>query len=407
MNEEELRSAFRRHVAQTSDAPMGVVVERARGANLITPEGHEYLDLLAGIGVAALGHGHPRVLAALAAQAERHLHVMVYGELVQDSQVRLAERLAELLPDGLDATYFTNSGAEAIEGAIKLVRKATGRKKLVAFRGGFHGDTTGAVSLGGNPVYRDPFLPLLEDVVFVDFNDRPGLAAIDSTVAGVFVEPVQGEAGVVLPHDGFLPALRRRCDEHGALLVFDEVVTGMGRTGTLFALEWTRTTPDVLVLAKALGGGLPLGAFVASPVLLRTLAEDPPLGHVTTFGGHPLSCATGLAALDTIVDDGLAARAAELGGFFCSCLRARLASDAIADVRNAGLLVGLEFAQAETAAGFVRECMVEHLILGWTLHDDRVVRMAPPLVVSEAELDDATLRMERALVRVRGGGLPG
>jgi acetylornithine/succinyldiaminopimelate/putrescine aminotransferase len=244
---------------------MGIVVESASAATIRAAGGREYIDLLAGIGVAATGHGDSRILEAIRFQADRHLHVMVYGEFVQNTQVELAERLAGLLPSPLECVYFTNSGAEAVEGALKLARKATGRTKFAAFRGGFHGDTMGAVSVGGNPVYRDPFLPLLPGVEFLDFNNGAGMEVIDEQTAAVIIEPVQGEAGVILPAPGFLPALRARCTETGTLLIFDEVITGFGRTGKLFALEHENVVPDILVLAKALGGGLPLGAFVAAP----------------------------------------------------------------------------------------------------------------------------------------------
>lgn len=395
----QLLSGFFRSVAQTSDAPMGIVVERARGATIRAADGTEYIDLLAGIGVAALGHGHPRVLAAIEEQARRHLHVMVYGEFIQDAQVRLADKLVSVLPPSLSNVYFTNSGAEAIEGALKLARKATKRRSVVAFERGFHGDTTGALALGGNPVYRVPFEPLLPDVEHIRFDDCEALARIDERTAAVFVEPVQGEAGVVIPSVGYLPALRQRCTEVGALLVFDEVITGFGRTGKLFALEHENVVPDILVLAKALGGGLPLGAFVAAKSTMKVLSTDPPLGHVTTFGGHPLSCAAGLASLEAIIEEDLARRAAVHGRTFAELLRARLPAEHLVAVRQIGLLVGVELSSPTLVESFSRECRREGLILGWTLHDDRVVRLAPPLVISEAELDEATLRMQRAAAR--------
>jgi acetylornithine/N-succinyldiaminopimelate aminotransferase len=399
---ESLLSGFFRAVAQTSDSPMGIVVERARGATLRASDGTEYIDLLAGIGVAALGHGHPRVLAAIEEQARRHLHVMVYGELVQQSQVMLAEKLTSVLPENLSNVYFTNSGTEAIEGAIKLVRKATGRRRIVAFERGFHGDTLGALSIGGNALYRDPFEPLLPDVAHLPFDDLAALERIDTDTAAVFVEPVQAEAGVVIPSARFLPALRRRCSEVGALLVYDEVITGLGRTGKLFAFEHDGAVPDVLVLAKALGGGLPLGAFIASKRFLRALASDPPLGHVTTFGGHPLSCAAGLACVEAILDEDLVDRAERRGRYLAERLRERLPVSRYVEVRQIGLLLGIEMRSAKFVQQFSRECRREGLLLGWTLHDDRVVRLAPPLVISEAELDEATLRMQRAAARVEG-----
>jgi acetylornithine/N-succinyldiaminopimelate aminotransferase len=382
---DDLAALFLRHVCQTSDAPMGIVVARARGATVWDADGREWLDLLAGMGVANVGHAHPAVLAAVRAQAERHLHVMVYGELVQEAQVRLAARLAGVLPAALSVVYFTSSGAEAIDGALKTARKHTGRRRFVAFEGGFHGDTWGALSVGGNPLYRRPFEPLLDGVDFLPFDDTDALAAIDERVAAVVVEPVQAEGGVRIPSPGFLPALRRRCDETGALLILDEVVTAFGRTGTLFAFQHAGVVPDLLVLAKALGGGLPLGAFVGRPAVMATLAHDPPLAHVTTFGGHPLSCAAGLAALEVVLGDALPARAARLGSWLAGRLRALGGRGGLVAVRDAGMLLGLEFADAAACAAFAHRARDARLILNWTLHRDTVVRLAPPLVLTDAE----------------------
>jgi acetylornithine/succinyldiaminopimelate/putrescine aminotransferase len=394
---DDLAGLFRRHVCQTSPEPMGIVVVRAAGATVWDADGRAWLDLLAGMGVANVGHNHPAVLAAVRAQLERHLHVMVYGELVQEAQVRLAARLAGLLPAPLSVVYFTSSGTEAIEGALKTARKHTGRPKLVAFEGAFHGDTLGALSLGGNPLYRTPFEPLLPGVVHLPFDDEAALAAIDRDTAAVVVEPVQAEGGVRIPRPTFLQALRRRCTETGALLVFDEVVTGFGRTGRLFAFEHAGVVPDLLVLAKALGGGLPLGAFVGSPEVLATLAHDPPLAHVTTFGGHPLSCAAGLAALEVLVREALPARAAALGTQLQDRLGTFLGRGGLVAVRGIGLLLGLEFADAASCARFTRRARDSGLLLGWTLHRDTVVRLAPPLVLTDAEAERALAAIATAL----------
>ena len=394
---DDLAALFRRHVCQTSATPLGIVVARAAGSTVWDAGGRAYLDLLAGMGVANVGHTQPEVVAAVRAQLERHLHVMVYGEAVQEAQVRLAERLAALLPPPLEVVYFTSSGTEAIEGALKTARKHTGRTRLVAFAGGFHGDTLGALSIGGNPLYRTPFEPLLPDVSFLPFDDPAALAAIDERTAAVVVEPVQAEAGVRIPSRSFLPALRARCDATGALLVLDEVVTGLGRTGRLFAHEHWGVVPDLLVLAKALGGGLPLGAFVGAPAVMATLAHDPPLAHVTTFGGHPVSCAAGLAALEVLVRDGLAARAARLGADVLAGLQRLAGRGGLASARGIGLLLGLEFEAAADCARFARRALDTGLILGWTLHHDRVIRLAPPLVLGEAEAEEALRRIASAL----------
>jgi acetylornithine/succinyldiaminopimelate/putrescine aminotransferase len=394
---DDLTALFLRHVCQTSDTPMGLDVVRAAGATVWDRGGHAYLDLLAGMGVANVGHAHPDVVAAVRVQAERHLHVMVYGEYVQEPQVRLAARLAALLPAPLSVVYFTNSGAEAIDGALKTARKHTGRPRFVAFEGGFHGDTWGALSIGGNPVYRTPFEPLLPDTALLPFGDAAALGAIDETTAAVVVEPVQAEGGVRIPPPGYLAALRRRCDAVGALLVFDEVVTAFGRTGRRFGFEHWDVRPDLLVLAKALGGGLPLGAFVGAPEVMRTLSHDPPLAHVTTFGGHPLSCAAGLAALEVLERHGLARRAAELGTRLQDRLRALIGRGGLAAVRGLGLLIGLQFDDAAACARAALRAFEERLIVNWTLHRDTVIRLAPPLVLTDAEMDDAVARLDRAL----------
>jgi acetylornithine/succinyldiaminopimelate/putrescine aminotransferase len=394
---DDLAALFRRHLCQTSASPLGLVVADAEGAIIRTTDGREYLDLLAGMGVANVGHRHPEVVAAVRRQAERHLHVMVYGELVQESQVRLAARLAGILSPPLEVVYFTSSGAEAVEGALKTARKHTGRTRLVAFEGAFHGDTLGALSLGGNPLYRTPFEPLLPDVDLLPFDDVDALAAIDERTAAVVVEPVQAEAGVRIPSADFLPALRRRCDATGALLVLDEVVTGLGRTGRLFAHERAGVVPDLLVLAKAVGGGLPLGAFVGRAAVMATLSHDPALAHVTTFGGHPLSCAAGLAALEVLLRDHLAERAEVLGRRLVAQLGGLVGRGALAAVRGVGCLVGLEFATAEDCARFARRALAGWLLLNWTLHRDTVVRLAPPLVLGDAQATQAVSRIAAAL----------
>jgi acetylornithine/N-succinyldiaminopimelate aminotransferase len=383
----ELEELFRRHVAQTSPAPLALEVARAAASTVTDVEGRSYLDFLSGIGVANVGHSHPSVVAAIRDQAGRYLHAMVYGEYVEEPQVRLAARLAELLPPPLSTVYFTNSGAEAIEGAIKLARKHTGRRKLVAFEGAFHGDTLGALSLGGNPVYRDPFEPLLPDVERLPFAEQGALEAIGTETAAVVIEPVQGEGGVRIPPADYLPRLRERTREVGALLVFDEVLTGFGRTGRRFALERVGVVPDVLVLAKALGGGMPLGAFVASPAILETLSRDPPLGHVTTFGGHPVSCAAGLAALEVLERERLWERAEVSGERLQRGLRALRWRGHLVDVRGLGLLVALELDDAEMTRRLAGACFARGLILNWTLHRDRVIRLAPPLVITDSEID--------------------
>jgi acetylornithine/succinyldiaminopimelate/putrescine aminotransferase len=396
------RDIFDRHLAQTSEAPIGLEIAHAEGSWIHATDGRRYLDLIAGIGVSALGHGNPAVLAAISDQARRHLHVMVYGEYVIEAQAKLAARLAESLPPSLGRIYFTNSGAEAIEGALKTARKHTGRAGFVAFDGAYHGDTMAALALMGNAVFRAPFAPLPGPVRHLPYNDSSGLAAIDETVAAVVIEPVQAEGGVRIPDREFMMALRERCDSVGTLLIFDEVLTGFGRTGRLFALEHFGVVPDIIVLAKALGGGLPLGAFCGRDELIGKLAHDPPLGHITTFGGHPLSCAAGLASLELIVGGRLWECADRAGAQLRTAL-SQLVGEEIVAIRGLGALVGIEFATASWAHRFVAETIARGVIVNWTLNADRVVRVAPPLTIKADEIAFGINVMRSALEAIRAG----
>ncbi len=404
MRDEKLNALFLRHLCQTSESPMGLVVERARGSKVYTRDGREYVDFMSGICVANIGHTHPEVVAAVQRQAAEFLHVMVYGEYILPVQVELAARLARLAPEPLDTVYFTNSGTEANEGALKLAKKYTGRYRLIAFEGSFHGDSHGSLSVTGREIYRRPFQPLLPGVEFLPFNDRAALEQIDETVAAVITEPIQGEGGIRVPSDEFLPALRQRCTEAGALLIFDEVQTGMGRTGSMFALEHWGVTPDILVLAKALGAGLPLGAFIGAAPVMRTLSVDPPLSHVTTFGGNPVCCAAALAGLDVLERDQLPQRAAGKGEALRSALREmgkRLGG--VVEVRGKGMHIGLELESPDLTGRFVGAAFKRGLILGWTLHTQRVVRVAPPLNLSDPEMQAGIDITEAALAEARAG----
>jgi acetylornithine/N-succinyldiaminopimelate aminotransferase len=392
----ELGELFRHNLAQTSSVPLGLEISRAEGSWLVASDGRRYLDFIAGIGVSALGHGHPEVTAAIEAQARRHLHVMVYGEYIIESQVRLARRLTELLPAQITRVYFTNSGAEAIEGALKAARKFTGRQGFVAFEGAYHGDTMGALALAGNPSFREPFGALPGPVRHLSFGDERVLDQIDSTIAAVVIEPIQAEGGVRIAEPRFMRAIRDRCDRVGAVLVFDEVLTGFGRTGKLFALEHSGVVPDIVVMAKALGGGLPLGAFCGRDGLIGTLSHDPPLCHITTFGGHPLSCAAGLATLEVIVRERLHERATVIGAELMLRILA-MRSSKIAAVRGIGMLVGIEFRDPHVAHRFVAATIARGVIINWTLNAENVVRLAPPLTIANSEVDFALDAMQRAL----------
>ena len=293
---EILRKQFLRHVAQTSPSPQLIEIARAEGVFFYTPEGKPYYDLISGVSVSNVGHANPVVVEAVQRQAADYMHVMVYGELVERPQVEFARRLAEALPEPLDSIYFLNSGAEAVEGALKLAKRYTARTEMISMRKAYHGSTHGAMSMMGTPEgeeWKAAFRPLLPDVQSVEFNDFEQLSRITERTAAVLVEPLQGEAGVRQPAKGFLEALRKRCDEVGALLIFDEIQTGFGRTGEIFACVKYGVTPDVICLAKALGGGMPLGAFVSSSEIMSSLSHSPVLGHITTFGGHPVCCAAG------------------------------------------------------------------------------------------------------------------
>jgi acetylornithine/succinyldiaminopimelate/putrescine aminotransferase len=380
-----LDAQFARHVAWTSDAPLGLTVERADGPFLYLADGRRLIDFISGIAVSSVGHRHPRVVEAVKAQVDRHLHVMVYGEFIQQPQVALATLLAAQLPPALQVVYFTMSGTEANEGALKLAKKYTGRTRMVAFDRSYHGDTHGSLSVTGRAVYQDPFRPLLPDVVFLPFGDVEALQAIDAATACVIAEPIQGEGGIRVPSDAWMQTLRRRCTETGALLIFDEVQTGFGRTGTLFAFEGFGVVPDVMAVAKAMGGGMPLGAFIASPEIFATFRRDPPLSHVTTFGGHPVSCAAALATLRILLDDDLPARALQIG----DRVRARLTHPLIREVRGRGAMLGMELVDQAVTARVVRRSLDRGLLLGWTLHSNTLVRLAPPLTIAFDVLDEA------------------
>jgi acetylornithine/succinyldiaminopimelate/putrescine aminotransferase len=392
-----LDQQFADHVAWTSDAPLGLTVARAEGPFLYLDDGRRVIDLISGIAVSSLGHRHPRVVEAIKQQVDRHLHVMVYGEMIQRPQVAFASLLAEQLPPQLQVAYFTMSGTEANEGALKLAKKYTGRSKLVAFEHSYHGDTHGSLSVTGRSVYQDPFRPLLPNVEFLPFDAIDALDAIDDETAAVITEPIQGEGGVHVPSDDWMQALRRRCTETGALLIFDEIQTGFGRTGDLFAFEGFGVVPDVMSVAKAMGGGMPLGAFISSPEILDVLRRDPPLSHVTTFGGHPVSCAAAFATLQVLLEEHLPARAETVG----QRVRERLDHPLIRAVRGRGAMLGMELVSRDVTQQMVERCLDEGVLLGWTLHSNTLVRIAPPLNIPLDVLDTALDTMRDALDAVQ------
>jgi len=330
-----------------------------------------------------LGHGNVTVQSAITRQAEKYLHTMVYGEFILEPQVQLARQLAEISPLPFPQIYFTNSGAEAVEGALKLARKYTEKTQIVAFEGAYHGDTLGALSVCGVPLYRQPFEPLLPDVLFLPYGVVEALEKIDSSVAGVIVEPIQGEAGIRIPSPDFLPALRERCTETGALLIFDEVQTGFGRTGKWFACEHSGVIPDILVLAKALGGGMPLGAFLAPPTIMESLAKNPPFSHVTTFGGHPVSCAAAIASIRFIQQNQLLKNADHMWHYLLSHLQEMQKKfPLIQDVRGVGLLIAIEVSSPLQAKKVVDSCFQRGLLIGTFLFNPASIRFTPPLILT-------------------------
>lgn len=387
------KSSFYRHVAQTSDAPIGLEVERAEGPFIYTEEGRRYVDFISGIAVSSLGHRHPRVVKAIKEQVDRHLHVMVYGEFIQKPQTAYARLLTAQLPGTLDRVYFVNSGTEANEGALKLAKKHTGRHKLVGFHHGYHGDTHGSLSVTGRDVYRDPYLPLLPEVHFADFNSMDALPLIDENTAAVIMEPIQGEGGIIPADREWLKAMRRRCNETGALLIFDEVQTGFYRTGALFAFQEYGVVPDILCLAKAIAGGMPMGVFVSSSDIFTSFMHDPPLNHVTTFGGHPVSCAAALATLQELLSDDFGRRAEAIE----TIVRETLTAQGIVEIRGRGAMLGMELHDKELTRKVVEDCLKKGIILGWTLHSDTLVRLAPPLVIEESLLRDTLRQINKSI----------
>ncbi len=387
------RDLFLRYIAQTSDFPYLLEVERAEGIFLYDPDGKAYVDLVSGVSVSNMGHAHPGILNAIRGQLERYTHLHVYGELIQQPQVELAARLAENLPGSLECTYFVNSGSEAVEGALKLARRHTGRYRTIAFRNAYHGSTAGALSVMGGEGFKNSFRPLPPGTIILPFNDFNSLDEIDGTIACVMMEPIQGEGGIVLPDKGFLQEIRDRCNRAGALMVFDEVQTGFGRTGSLFAFEHWNVVPDVLVLAKSLGGGMPLGAFISSQEIMKTLRSDPMLGHITTFGGHPVSCAAGLASLELLLEGDWIGLAGEKEQLF----REQLNHPLIKEIRGMGLYLAVELGSSEMIRDFLKLSIEQGIVSDSFLFHDTAFRVSPPLTISPRQIRDVCRQLNGLL----------
>lgn len=376
---------FLTKLAQTNDSPFLISIERAEGIYLYSPDGKRYTDLISGIGVSNIGHRHPHVIKAIKDQLDKHLHVMVFGEYIQSSSNRLADKLTSLLPNSLNCVYFVNSGTEANEGALKLAKRFTGRTEIISCRKSYHGSTHGSMSVSGNEVKKQAFRPLLPNIKFIDFNVEEDLKQITNATACVIIETIQGDAGVRIPSKNYMKALRKRCDETGTLLILDEIQCGMGRTGTLFAFEQFDIVPDILTTAKAFGGGLPIGAFIADKKIMQTLTHDPMLGHITTFGGNPVCCASALATLEVIEKEKLLATVESKGKLFEKLLQHKQ----IQTIRRFGLMFAVDFDSAERVNRIVEYAKQKGVICYWFLSHPNSFRIAPPLTITEALIKES------------------
>ncbi|HEY8934086.1 MAG TPA: aspartate aminotransferase family protein [Cyclobacteriaceae bacterium] len=384
---------FLNNIAQTTPFPYSISIERADGIYLYAPDGKRYTDLISGIGVSNIGHRHPAVVKAIKDQLDKHLHVMVYGEFIQSSPNMLAQKLNEILPPSLNCSYFVNSGTEANEGALKLAKRYTGRTEIISFRKSYHGSTHGSMSVSGNEIKKAAFRPLLPDVKFINFNVIPDLQHITTHTACVIMETIQGDAGVRVPSKEFMLALRKRCDETGALLILDEIQCGMGRTGTFFAFEQFNIVPDILTIAKAFGGGLPIGAFISDKKIMDCLTHNPMLGHITTFGGNPVCCASALATLHVIQDEKLLDTVEEKGKLF----EKLLVHPKIKEIRRIGLLFAIDFDSEERVNRIVEKGKELGIICYWFLSHPYSFRIAPPLTITHEQIEESCALILKAI----------
>jgi acetylornithine/N-succinyldiaminopimelate aminotransferase len=379
------RQLFLQHIAQVSPSPLAIEIDRARGSTLIDKKGKRYLDLISGISVSNLGHNYPAVNKAIQKQLKKYTHIMVYGELVESPQVLLAAKLCKHLPASLNSVYYVNSGNEAIDGAIKLAKRTTGRSEIISFRNAYHGSGQGALSIMGDEYFKNAFRPLVPGNRIIRYNNHEDLELIGCRTAAVVVEPVQGEAGYIPANSEWLTQLRIRCSEMGTLLIYDEVQTGYGRTGKLFALENTGVVPDILCLAKGFGGGLPLGAFISSKEIMDNLTNNPVLGHITTFGGHPLSCAASLATLKVLVKEDYISQVTTKENLFRSLLQ----HSKIVGINGMGLMLAIQFENEEFNRKVISKCMENGVFSDWFLFNANSMRISPPLVITHAEIKRA------------------
>lgn len=392
------RQIFFQHLALPSQQPLALEIERADGIYMYTPEGKRYIDLVSGVSVSNIGHRHPKVIEAIKNQLDKYMHLMVYGEYIQSPQVKLAEKIVSLLPKQLNSVYFVNSGSEAIDGALKLAKRVTARSEIVAFKNAYHGGTHGALSILGSEEMKQAFRPLLPDVRHLDFNNFDQIEQITHKTACVVIEPIQAEAGIILPKAGYLQALREKCDETGALLIYDEIQMGFCRTGKFFCFEIEGVIPDVICFAKAMGGGMPIGAFVSSKEMMNQLTFSPSLGHITTFGGHPVCAAAALANMDVLLEENLAEAAKKKGKLFIQYLEKL---EIIKEIRGSGLMLAIDFKDEAINSKVIDLLMEEGLIVDRFLFHTTCFRIAPPLIISEKEIEDICTIVKNCILKAQ------
>ena len=379
------RQLFLQHIAQTSDIPLMLEIEKADGIYLYDKSGKKYIDLISGISVSNLGHNNKKIINAIKDQVDKHMHLMVYGEYVQSVQVQLAAKLTGILPEKLNSVYFVNSGTEANEGAVKLAKRVTGKSKIITFENAYHGSSQGSLSLMGNEEFKNAFRPLIPGIKICEYNHLSSVNEIDSETAAVIIEPIQGEAGIRVPSVEFLTSLRKKCNDTGTLLIFDEIQTGFGRTGKMFGFQHFNVIPDIITFAKGLGGGMPLGAFVSDKNIMNQLTYNPVLGHITTFGGHPVSCAASLESLNILLEENFIHDIEKKEMLFRSLLQ----HNKIKEIRGKGLFLALQLNSFDQVLNVIKKAMLNGLIIDWFLFCNNAIRIAPPLIISENEIEEA------------------
>jgi len=379
------KQLFLQHVGQTSAYPMALDIEKAENIYLIDSKGKKYIDLISGIAVSSLGHNHPAIVDAVKRQSEKHMHVMVYGEFIQNPQVELAKAISDTLPEKLDNVFFVNSGSEAVEGAMKLAKRYTGRHKFISCNQAYHGATHGALSLSSEETFKQAFMPLVPGIDFIEFGNEDDLKLINDEIAAVIIETVQGEGGTRIASKSYFEKLRNKCDETGTLLILDEIQTGFGRTGKFWGFEHYGIVPDIITSAKGMGGGMPIGAFISSKEIMSSLQTDPVLGHITTFGGHPVSCAASLATLNILQKTRIYKHAEQKASLF----KKHLKHKKIRAIRNLGLMMAVQFDSFDQVSKIISTSMELGLITDWFLFCDDAIRIAPPLIISEEQINEA------------------